>query len=755
MYKKNLFATRLLTWAMVAALMLVAGACSKREDLIDKAFQQNRFEQRLESEVNKDPVEEPTEESKGETAVEVLVDNLKQKSETSTFQKTGTEEHPVKEMFPGDAEAPALKLEDAQLFDVIDILCKSMNINYILDPSVKDQTITISMVEGDTKIKISELLDLLLKLHDLTMIKRGNFLFIAPIASPEVNPGLEILYGTQPNNNLRREELAIQIIPLKYVKPADMANVVKDFMSPSGRVLEESRNNLLILIDKYQFISKIMELIPTFDVDVLGNKRMSFYELAHVDAVETGDKLAEILSVYGYDQESERLKMIPIETLNGILVVADSEEIFKELDYWMKKFDQEAQFEEETIFIYHVEYTTADSIANTITQLFGFQTSYGGTQGGFGGGSNPISRRRTTDPNRDPSGRTSRTNNNQRGGATGTNNNPAGQNANGTINSNQRGQNQVKPGEGPIMIVDVENNALVFQTTPREYARVRKVLKKLDILPRQVFLEVAVLSVSYNDAQSIGVAWGANNNATANPPSNPNSVAGNFGGGDGDSSSFGLAYSYTAATNQIQASISAAKNRGYVNVLQQPHIMAIDNKAASISVGSDVPIATTTTNINQITDGSSVTPASSSTIQYRQTGVSLSFTPHINANGVIRMTISLDLSEAGAQSSSAQAVPISSNNLETEMIVRDGQTVVMGGLIFDQEQWSRDTVPFVERIPLLRHLFTDRSSSNSKRELIVTITPRLVDSEEKSIAISKEFKEKILEEFKSFKRSRY
>ena len=146
-------------------------------------------------------------------------------------------------------------------------------------------------------------------------------------------------------------------------------------------------------------------------------------------------------------------------------------------------------------------------------------------------------------------------------------------------------------------------------------------------------------------------------------------------------------------------------------------------------------------------------PASSSTIVYKPTGVSLSFTPHINANGVIRLQIALDISSAGAQSASAEAVPISQNSLSTEMIVRDGQTVVMGGLIFDQEGWGRESVPLLGKIPILKHLFTKRTSNASRSELIVMITPRLIDSEQKSIAISKEFRDKILKEFESFKDS--
>lgn len=184
-------------------------------------------------------------------------------------------------------------------------------------------------------------------------------------------------------------------------------------------------------------------------------------------------------------------------------------------------------------------------------------------------------------------------------------------------------------------------------------------------------------------------------------------------------------------------------------MLQQPHIMAIDNKTANLSVGQDVPIITSTNNIGNIGGGNGLTPATSSTIQYRNTGVTLGFTPHINANGVIRLEINLQISEPGPVNAQG-GTPISNNQLETEMIVRDGQTVVMGGLIADTESWNRKGIPFLGKIPLLKHLVNQRNNESAKKELIVMITPRLIDSEEKSIAISKEFKEKILKEFDSF-----
>ncbi|MDJ0842365.1 MAG: type II secretion system secretin GspD, partial [Acidobacteriota bacterium] len=670
-----------------------------------------------------------------------------------------------------DPEAPIINMEEAKLYDIIKLLCDLMEVNYLIDPSVKDQTITISMTRSDQKLKTSDLLDLLLKLHDLTMVENGSFISIVPIESSEIYPGLNLLYGSRPNESLRREELIMQIVPLRYVSAADLSGVIRDFLSPSARVLEEQRNNVLIIIDKNHYIRKVLELIPIFDVDVLANKKMVFYELAHVDAVETGSKLEEILGVYGYESGSESLAIVPIETLNGLLVVSNSENIFKELDFWIEKFDQEAQFEEEQVFVYKVENTTADAISFTLSQLFGLRTSGGGGSRVNQGASS----RRSTNPNsqfgsnrggglnnrnlnrnnpNDPSNRNNlnRNNPNDPNNRNLNRNNPSNRNLNNR-NLNRTGANNLQ-GDGPLMIVDDDNNSLIFKTTHREYTRIFKTLKELDVLPRQVFLEVTVLSVRLTDTFALGLTWNATDTPGDSAPGGTSpisSVAGGFEGSDGGAPSFAGAYSYASSTALITASLSAAKSKGYVNVLQQPHIMAIDNQTASISVGTAIPIQTTRTNIGDIGDGTALNPASSSTIQYRDTGVSLAFTPHINANGVIRLEIDLDISSADDQSTSAEAVPISQNTLSTEMIVRDNQTVVMGGLIFDQEGWGRDSVPFLGRIPVLKHLFTNRNSSVTKSELIVMITPKLVDSEEKSLAISREFKDKILKEFDSFK----
>ncbi|MCB1052773.1 MAG: hypothetical protein KDC71_19380 [Acidobacteria bacterium] len=717
------FLRHLMPWLLCLCLISVP-SCRKKQNLIDKAFDGKNFTQPLEG--PKDELVEPEaeEEEKKEPKVQVLVDNIQDKQGDSTFYPSGKAERPNPPLFQEDPEAPVMNFEEAKLYEIIHMLCKVLKVNYIIDPSVKDQAITIGMVEGQQKMKTSELFDLILKLHSLTMVPEAGFIRILPLESKDVMPGLELLYGNLPNPNLMQEELVIQIIPLKYATPTSISAVVKEFLSSSARIIEEPVNNLMIIIDKANYIKKIMELIPLFDINVLQNKKMVLYQLEFIDAVDTTAQLQDILTAYGFEgSDSERIKLIPMESVNGIMVISPIQEVFKEIEFWIKKLDREAQFEEPQIFIYEVNNTTAEVLAATMGQIYGLK---GGNAGG-GNFSQNASDRRTTSPNRDPNDQSNRTD------QTPQQNQPSGS---GSF---------VDPNTGQLMITDKDNNALIFFTTPREYFKIRKTLRQLDILPRQVFLEVTVLKVELNDSMSLGLNWTLQDGTTENTTPGRSRTLTNEGG-------LGFTYSYTALTSKISATLSALKNKGFVNVLQQPHIMAIDNKPASINIGQEIPIQTSNINVPGSTGGTTNgSIVSSNNIQYRSTGVDLGFTPHINANGVIRLEIQLGISAPGPANPDANNAPaIDSNSLSTEMIVRDNQTIIMGGIIADSEQWGKTTVPFLGRIPLLRHLFTKRNSSNVKTELVVMITPRVIDSEQKSIEISSEFKEKILKEFENF-----
>jgi len=708
---------KLILFILIGALLLVS--CEKNPNLFEKAFNGKTFDQpaplRDDKDLNALPDEEeaPIEE-------EVLVrDHEPEVPGESVFLPENTVDREYKSPFAVDPAAPQINLEEAKIYDIINSLCTLMKVNYIIDPSVQDQTVTIGMVEGETKMKTSELFDLILKLHDLTWVKEAGFIRIVPLDSADVIPGLNMLYGTKSNRHLFQEELSMQIIPLKYVTPEDMSNIIKEFLSPSAKVLEEPKHNAIIIIDKNHFLKKAMDIIPLFDVSALYNKKMVLYNLEYVDCTEIASQLDEIMEAYGYTSENEQVNINPIVSLNGILVISTFREVFDDISFWLEKLDQEAQVEEPTIFIYNVQNTTADNLSAILSSLLGINTSMGGMRS-----NQAASNRRTTNP----TGKASQ--NKTAKGA-------------GGMTSGQGGMNQ----QGQGMIVDQENNAIIFHTTPKEYQKIHKTLEKLDVLPRQVFLEVTIFRVDLSNTYSLGFNWSAQNGGIE--VDGESSVFSNHRTFSAQDGAAAFSYSFTGLSEMLTANLQAAQTKGYANVLQQPHVMAIDNKPANISIGKDVPIQTQRTTMP--TTGGAAVPFSTSNIQYRQTGVTLSVTPHINANGLIRMEIDLGISSPGEPSSEGAAPPINQNDLSTEMIVRNGQTVVMGGMIFDSETGGKNGIPLLSKIPLIKHLFTTRNTSNSRNELIVMITPKVIDNEEDSIRVSREFAEKIKKEYQNYR----
>lgn len=715
-------------WAMLFAVTLLFMSCERKQNLFEKAFEGKTWDAEEKAEQVEAPEKEDDKEEEKKPEPEQLVrDHIEEPQDKSVFLPDRKEERPKESPFKHDPDAPQINLEEAKIYELIHSLCEILKVNYIIDPSVSDQTITIGMVEGETKMKTSELFDLLLKLHDLTWVQEAGFIRIVPLDSQDVIPGLNMLYGTKANKHLFQEELVMQIIPLKYVTPADMGTIIQEFLSPSAKVLEEPKHNALILIEKAHFLRKIMDIIPLFDVSALYNKKMVLYNLQYVDAVEMASQLQEILEAYGYTAESEQVSIHAIEALNSLLVISTFRDVFGEISFWLEKLDQEAQFEEPTIFVYNVQNTTADNLSSTLSALMGIGTSQ--PRGGVGT-NRAASQRRTTNPT----------------GNAGDSNTAKGGSMAASTPQNYGGTNQM----GQSMIVDTENNSIIFHTTPKEYQKIRKMLEKLDVLPRQVFLEVTIFSVDLKNSFSLGFDWTGQNGITNTDDGGENITTTvndrNLTIGSGSTT---FNYSYTGLTEVLTMKLNAAKTKGYANVLQQPHMMAIDNKPATISIGTDVPIETQRTTLPGQTTDPVYQPYTSSNVQYRKTGVSLTVTPHINANGLIRMEIELSISSPGGGSTTG-APPINQNDLATEMIVRDGQTVVMGGMISDTENGSRDSVPLLGKIPLLRHLFTDRTTGTARNELIVMITPKVIDNEEASIRVSKEFSEKIKKEYQEY-----
>jgi general secretion pathway protein D len=286
------------------------------------------------------------------------------------------------------------------------------------------------------------------------------------------------------------------------------------------------------------------------------------------------------------------------------------------------------------------------------------------------------------------------------------------------------------------VVADKDNNTILIVATPSEYSVIEAALKKLDVPQRQVSIEVTIAEVTLTDQLDLGVDWlfkGAS-------PSGRGS-GGNFNGIIGPinpalpaaSAVTTLAQGFSYLINNLnfpgglQAALHLLDSYGNAKVISNPHVSALDNQKATIKVGNRIPINQQTF-VGAGTIGTT-TNAVTTTSQYIDTGVLLQVTPHINAGGLVTLDVNAEVSTPGTTTDPTLAPPINTRSVQTLVSVPSGQTLVMGGLITEDKENSSKGLPLVSRIPVIGGLFGAQKLNNNRTELVLFISPTVVESE--------------------------
>lgn len=267
----------------------------------------------------------------------------------------------------------------------------------------------------------------------------------------------------------------------------------------------------------------------------------------------------------------------------------------------------------------------------------------------------------------------------------------------------------LKGGEQIKFSLDSQQNALIFYTTTDEYRLVESLLEKMDVLPGQVILDVTILEVTLSDDMSSGIDW-----VYDSLRDDTDQTLLNFASGG--------SFAGTLIKGDWQAKLNWSDTQGNSRVISRPYLIVRDGESASISSGDQVPIVTQT--VEDLGNSNSVSNA----IQYRSTGVNVSITPIINSQGVISLSVSMSVSNAQPNDTSGADSPIiTSRSINTEILSADGQTVALGGLIQKTRSDNENSVPLLGSIPILGGLFSSKSDSNSRTELVMLITTKVVN----------------------------
>jgi len=498
-----------------------------------------------------------------------------------------------------------------------------------------------------------------------------------------------------------------------------MEKILKRFLGKGGDIVNYPERNILIIVDTAANMQKLLTLIDTIDLSIFETMHVRFYELEESEAEELAKELEELFTALGIESKpkkggggGEMVRFIPIERLNMILAVSSMPEVFGKVDEWIGKLDGVSDELEEQIFIYFVENAKAIDIGDILKELYGDKKSERDT-------------RKTTRTTRTTRDRRTRT--------------PVKKTASKTALSTTSGEIKV--------VVDEVNNAVIVRATPQDYAQVLKTIKLLDIIPKQVLVEVLIAEVTLDKNTEFGVEWTfAADYASLGGYKGVDRFGQNFNlGGLGLDLSQPVGasgFTYAFASEALEAFLRAYSRENEVKILSTPHILVADNTEATIDVGEEVPIVTSEYTPTTVQTNESF----SRSIEYRDTGILLAVTPRINDKGLVTMEVNQEVSNVSEQRIEGIDSPIIlKRQAETSLVVQDGRTIVIGGLIRDQKEVTEEGIPYLSKIPYLGNLFGYTKEIAKKTELLFLITPHVVQNLEEAELVTQEFKEKVKE----------
>ncbi len=586
---------------------------------------------------------------------------------------------------------------DCDLLEFIRNIANELKLNYIVEPNV--QGVVNILTYGEMRrADLMTLLETVLEINGAAMVKTGPVYRI--LASPNAKQlPLGIRRDPAAASAPAESSRVLQILPVNFVPAADMAELLTPFLSQGADITYHGAANFLIVTDTPANIGKLLELVGIFDSAVFGGKRVRVYALENTRATSLALELEIIFAGYAGTEQSP-IRFLSIPRLNSVLVISPNSGSFEEVDRWIARLDQAGQNREIRNFFVKIQNGDAVSIAGVLQKIYGAGA-------------------REREQEFLPSDEGSATDMLQAAAEA----------------EDRRGE--IIQGEIKI-VADEQNNALIVQCSPQDFEIIEETIRELDRVPRQVLIKVKIYEVVLDNELSMGVsAFLQDRNKPA--VSSPSVTTASYGTGGGGSGALNLATrALLGDTRELVAFLNTQETRNRSRVLSAPSVIASDNIAANIQVGSQIPILTSQ---GVIPGGTGSSSLFSNTIRSRNTGVILNVTPRINAGGWVTLAVQQEVSSPGAPPTGGiQSPTINIRSVETQVTIKNGQTIAIGGIISDTNGFSRNGLPVLSRIPGLGFLFGNTTRKKSRTELIALITPHVIEDIDQAADLTEELK---------------
>ena len=602
-----------------------------------------------------------------------------------------------------NGQSMALNFESAPLREVIKNICELLDMNYIIEQDIKG-FVTIRTLNKIPVASALDLLDQLLILNGVTRVKIGNYWRFLPAAAAIKEP-LQVYKDPAPNEFAARDRYAIQILTFNYVGADQVLEIIKPFLSKEGSALVLQRQNMLLVVERGTKLPEIENLSRAIDVDSLDAMQVKLFDLKNAGAGEVARELTAVYATMGYVKQppAQGIVFLPIDRLNSILMVNPFPNLYPGIREWVEKLDTGSIGSAEvTTHIYHVQHGDAENLAGILRQLY-------------------LEEKKPKTAGQAPTG-----------------------------NAAAAGPDMV---EGPVLILHhPDTNSIIIRTAERNFQIIGETLKRLDQMPQQVLIEVLIAEIQLSDSLEFGIEWAMNtpsggadisaaNNLGGLTPSGAPAVAANLANAAfnpvGNAQGLSL---FARNSANVMGLLHSLATQSKLDIKASPILMTSNNKAASIDITNEVPISTITTTQTGVT---------AQNIQYRSVGIRLSVTPKINEQSFVSLAVDQEISQiddgrtAQFKALGISAMPLLRRQAKSSIVVKDRETLILGGMISEQKGGGKSGIPWLSDIPVLGWLFGTNNRSVNKTELLILLTPHVVGSEDEARAITERYKEQI------------
>ncbi len=592
-------------------------------------------------------------------------------------------------------------LQDADLAELVNHISGMTGKRFIYGAKVRKIQATVVSPEPVTLNEAYQAFLSILQVNGMTVVPHGRFLKIVDSAGVAGN-GTTIYSRGEPIPNT--DGFVTRIYRTRYVNPDDAAVLLVKFKSKEGDISSYAAGSLLIMTDTGAQIRRMVRILEEIDVGGAG-EQMWIEPVNHGDAEEMAERINDLFEV-GEGGGGGLAKVIADEQTNSLIVVG-TEDSYSKLLQVMKRLDTRPG-ETGSVHVLPLQHAVADELAKTLQQMLT------GTKG--------------------------------KGGRRNNNNTPeAADMFSGEV----------------VVTPDPATNSLLVSSSPRDFAQLRLVVDKLDQPRRQVFIEAVIMDVSVTDSNDLGFSW---HGGSVQDIGGESTILGGFDAGRSilfpvdESSLTGFAAGIRGpelpgTNNTLVPGLSipafgvvmnALAQSGRGNVLATPHIIATDNVAAEIQVGENIPLQTNVggglgglAGLASAAGGAGGNAAAGLgalgalsagfSAPREDVGNKIKVTPHINESDQVRLEIEQESSAPGASNGGALgAISITRRTANTTVVVKDQQTVVIGGLMRDEFVTQKQKVPILGDIPILGVLFSKTNTTKRKSNLLLILTPHVI-----------------------------